>query len=206
MKRNFLHISLLITLIGALMSPINTGAAPQPLRTVTVSFTYSPLNVYDGRLTNSKAAFTLLQKFLFTLPSRTAGKYSFVNDVIGGKFHERDGFVWTTYGYAYGTCGAASLLHQLIRAAFFIDANGHQQPLFEIVQYKREINPTYGRYGAAIFIDLDGKRTSDFVWRLNPDYHGPIPRIGIHFKNLKGGGAVVTMSARYADELPRWGG
>src|SRR5574342_1535 len=90
--------------------------AEEPIlqRAISVSITYLPEHVYGGRLVNSKAAFTLLAKFLDSTTVIRSRVYSFIDDVLGGMFRQGDGFVWTAYGYAYGTCGAASLLNELI--------------------------------------------------------------------------------------------
>ncbi len=193
----FLMISIVWALCACLVGsipPTHAASEVSPLREVSVSFSYHPLQVYGGRLTNSKAALVLLYKLFARFPSEPnllKEPLSFVNDVIGGKFHQKDGFVWTDYGYAYGTCGAASLLNQLARTALFRGSDGRMRPLFLVLKYTRERNPTYGTFGAA-----------DYVWRLNPDYRGPVPRIAIRFHETKAGGGVVTMSMRYQGVFP----
>lgn len=198
--------SLLILFVGCVIavSAFEKTWANAPLqeRIYTVSITYQREQVYGGRLTNSKVAFGMLQKFFDTNPFvRRQKNFSFLMDALGSSMLPRQGYVMTMFGYGYGACGAPSLLNQLVNTAAFRDSDGREKPVFEVLVWKRENNRTYGAHGVAIFLDPAGKRTSDYKWRLNPSYDGPPPQLKITFIEIGQDEATVYMTMRYADEM-----
>src|SRR5262249_53270462 len=61
---------------------------------------------------------------------------------------------------------------------------------------------TYGKWGATIFIDsagMKGHQTKDYIWRLNPAYSGPPPKITTHFDMV---GETDSITMTYADVAP----
>lgn len=197
-------ISLVAVLCLAMTTLMPGGSARADSRlerTHSVSFTYEVQHVYAGRLVNAQAAFAMLQGFFDSNPFRSGVTYSFLRDVLRNTMLPDQGYVMTMYGFGYGACGAPSLLNQLVRTAMFRDEDGVERPVFEALEWTRENSATYGRYGVAIFLDLTGPRSKDYVWRLNPAYDGPPPRITIAFDENDPDAIVVTMTMHYADEI-----
>lgn len=206
-KRPFrLVMSLLAaSAFGAILVGSHTPSHAAALREHTVSIIYERQYVYGGRLINSKVAFEKLQEFFEGNPfaEQPYKTYSFLADVLKNTMLPRQGYVMTQYGFGYGACGAPSLLNELVATATFMDSDGTENPVFEAVAWTRERNPTYGPYGVAIYLDPEGKRTRDYRWRLNAAYDGPPPQITVSFEETGKDSAMVTLSMRYADELPR---
>lgn len=195
--RRIAAIPLALVLL-ALAAPARAGSPLE--REYSVMITYEAEHSYAGRLANARAAFAMLQAFFDSDPFAPGEEYSFLSDVLKNTMLPDQGYVMTQYGFGYGACGASSLLNHLARTAAFRDADGTEQPVFEVLQFTRERSPTYGRYGAAIFLDLEGPRSKDYVWRLNPAYDGPAPRIHISIDDINSDQVIVTMTMRYADE------
>jgi hypothetical protein len=199
MRLNRITLSLIALLLLAVL--VYPARASSPLaREHSVSISYEAEHTYAGRLTNARAAFAMLQVFFDSDPFAPGEQYSFLSDVLKNTLLPEQGYVMTQYGFGYGACGAPSLLNQLARTATFRDSDGTEQPVFEVLEFTRERSPTYGRYGAAIFLDLTGPRSKDYVWRLNPAYNGPAPHIQIAVDDADPAHVTVTMSMRYADE------
>ncbi|MCC7206751.1 MAG: hypothetical protein IT323_05565 [Anaerolineae bacterium] len=190
--------ALALIAVFAVAAPARAGSPLE--REYSVSIMYEAEHTYAGRLANARAAFAMLQVFFDSDPFAPDDEYSFLRDVLRNTMLPEQGYVMTQYGFGYGACGAPSLLNHLARTAVFLDADGTEQPVFEVIQFTRERNPTYGRYGAAIFLDLTGPRSKDYVWRLNPAYDGPMPRITITIDDADPEKVTVTMTMRYGDE------
>jgi hypothetical protein len=222
MSRTVFYVVMLVFTMQ-IMAVRSSVLAQKPLpynRETSVTIIYEKQHVYGGRLDNAKAAFARLTTFFDadpfvravaptgTEPHRTElarQPFSFLRDVLRSSMLPKQGFVVTQFGFGYGACGAPSLLHELVNTAMFKDADGEEKSVFEPLAWVRERNPTYGRYGVAIYLDPDlaGKRTKDYRWRLNPAYDGPPPRITITFSDdvaTLPGGAQATMTMRYGDE------
>jgi len=197
--RPLLTIFLALALIGA-VSPAAAGGLTTT-RTAEARITYYAQHVYGGRLTNAQAAFARFERWLAKNPFAERRTYSFTRDVLEDSMLEEQGFVDTAYGFGYGACGAPSLLNQLVHTARFIDSDGTEKPLFEVRRWTRERNPTYGPFGAAIYVDPTGKRASDYRWRINPAYDGATPKIEISFQMTGDKSAEVLMTVTYTDEI-----
>ncbi|GAB4546330.1 MAG: hypothetical protein OHK0023_05750 [Anaerolineae bacterium] len=198
--RRFTLILVLVIILSA-APPVNAAENTSLHREISVRITYATENVYGGRLENALASFTKLQAFFDGTVYGEARSYSFLKDVLQGNMTEADGFVNTYYGFGYGACGAPSLLNHLVHEATYRDSDGTIKPVLEMRRWKRERNPTYGKYGAAIFLDPQGTRSSDYMWRINPDYDGQLPRIRIDFERTGESSATVTMTMMYTDEI-----
>src|SRR5512143_3902705 len=92
-------ISAILTLvICLLMAPTVLAADPLNARVHAVSITYDRQQVYAGRLTNAKAAFAMLQRFLDTDPFAQKRNFSFLKDVLRGSMLPSQGYVMTMFG------------------------------------------------------------------------------------------------------------
>lgn len=206
-RKHFRFLAVLLCLMVAAALPLTfTAIRADDLagrtqrREAVATITYERKDVYAGRLSNSKAAFDLLQAFFDSNPFGKRITFSFLKDVLKSSMRRDQGFVNTPLGFGYGACGAPSLLNQLAHTAMFRDSDGQEKPLFEPRRWTRERNPTYGPHGVAIFLDPSGERSTDYRWRLNPAYDGPPPEIYIDFDERSPRSAVVTMTVIYADE------
>lgn len=197
--RPLLTVLLALALIGAV--PQAAASGPTTARTAEARITYYAQHVYGGRLTNAQASFARLEQWLAKNPFTQRRTYSFTGDVLEDSMLEEQGFVDTIYGFGYGACGAPSLLNQLVHTARFIDSDGAEKPLFEVRRWNRERNPTYGPFGAAIYVDPTGERDSDYRWRINPAYDGTTPKIEITFEVTGNKSAHAVMIVTYADEI-----
>jgi hypothetical protein len=173
---------IMILLAGTLVRPIHAQTQNNS-RVQRVEMTYVEADNYRNRLVNAKAAFDQLQSFVEKTDWQLGKTYSFLKGVLGGSFDPKFGYVMTEKGYAYGACGASSLLNHLVQTATFRDGNGVEHPVFQtVVVWTWNGDRTYGAYGATIYLDTTGKRkTKDYVWRLNPSYRGISPRITVSF-------------------------
>src|SRR5260221_3068541 len=175
----------------------DTSSDPSLLRTHTVGFVY--VTTYKNRLTNSQATVNIMQKFFDTVEWRQDQQYSFLRDVVHNNFKPDDGSVGTRLGYAYGSCGASSLLNKLVKTTKFRDSDGVLKPVFEtVVVHTWSGDKTYGKWGATTLLDPTGKKTEDYIWKLNPDYDGPPPKITTNFDMV---GETVSITMQYGDEV-----
>ena len=165
-----------------------------------VEMTYITADNYYNRLVNAEAAFNQLQLFLQTVNWQIGIDYSFLGNVIGGSFNPDNGYVMTEKGFAYGACGASSLLNRLVKSTTFKDADGKDQPVFQtVVDWTWTGDKTYGPYGAPIYLDKTGKRkTKDYIWQINSAYPGLSPQITLSFDPTTNT-AGLTMT--YSDAL-----
>jgi hypothetical protein len=198
-----LHLALPIglLLLLALLNPAQPARAQGRLRTHSVSLHYTADATYAGRLQNAEAAFRRLEIFLANDPFAQPKQYSFLNHVLQRSMVRGQGFVQTQYGFGYGACGAPSLLNQLAQTAYFIDSDGIERPVFEVLVWRPENSPTYGKYGAAIFLDLQGARSSDYVWQINPAYAGLPIRVSLSSEIGSSTEATFTLLLEYSDEF-----
>src|SRR5258708_7669467 len=175
----------------------DTSSDSSLIRTHTVGFVY--VTTYKNRLTNSQATVNIMQKFFDTVEWRQDQQYSFLRDVVHNNFKPDDGFVGTPLGYAYGSCGASSLLNKLVKTTKFRDSDGVLKPVFEtVVVHTWSGDKNYGKWGATNFLDPTGKKTEDYIWKLNPDYDGPPPKITTNFDMV---GETVSITMQYGDEV-----
>jgi hypothetical protein len=202
--RNRLYLALIAgALVWALPVFYGVHAAlatsPSLVRTYTVQMTYVQSDNYRNRLVNAKAAFDQLQAFFDTVTFKHGVNYSFLRDVLHGSLTPENGYVNTEKGYAFGACGASSLLNKLVQTATFRDQGGKEVPVFQAtLVWTWKGDKTYGKYGATIYLDPTGKRINkDYVWHLNPAYDGPAPRVTSQFDMDS---MAVSLTMTYADE------
>lgn len=166
-------------------------------KTHTVGFVY--VTTYQNRLANSHATVIQMQKFFDSVQWKPDYQYSFLRDVVHNNFTPDDGYVQTPLGFAYGSCGASSLLNKLAKTTMFRDTDGLLKPVFQtVVVHTWTGDKTYGKWGATIFLDPTGKKTEDFVWKLNPDYDGIPPKLTTNFDMV---GETVSITMQYSDEM-----
>src|SRR5258708_9655332 len=101
------------------------------LRTHTVGFVY--VTTYQNRLVNSQATVNVMQKFFDSVQWKQDQQYSFLRDVVHNNFRPDDGFVGTPLGFAYGSCGASSLLNKVVKTTQFPDSDRLLKPVFQTV-------------------------------------------------------------------------
>lgn len=189
------------TLIIALLlmaTAARTAHAAQGTRIQRIEMSYVEADNYRNRLVNAEAAFDQLQTFFDKVQWQPGKSYSFLRMVLGGTFDPKFGYVMTEKGYAYGACGASSLLNQLVQTATFKDSSATEQPVFQtVVVWTWTGDKTYGEYGATIYLDTTGKRkTKDYVWKLNPAYRGVLPKITLGFDKTK---STAHLMMTYSD-------
>src|SRR5215468_5787224 len=106
----FVVVVAALALVGALHPQPAAAGTPSLAVTHKVAFKY--VTKYKGRLINAEAAFNQLQKFLDTVEWKENRQYSFNRDVLHNNLRTEDGYVNTPLGYAFGACGAPSLLNK----------------------------------------------------------------------------------------------
>jgi hypothetical protein len=194
---------MLIALLGFALHDAMPARADSPslMRTQAVQMTYVRADNYKNRLINARAAFDQMQVFFDKVEFKRGFNYSFLRDVLHGSMMPSQGYVNTPKGYAYGACGATSVLNQLVQTATFRDSDGKEKPVFQTIMiWTWKGDKTYGKYGATIFLDPTGVKNKDYIWRLNPAYDGPPPKITGQF-DMDAETVYLTMT--YADEPPR---
>ena len=203
--RNRLYLALIaVALVLALpvFYGVHTALATSPslTRTYTVQMTYVQSDNYRNRLVNAKVAFDQLQAFFDKVTFKRGVNYSFLRDVLHGSLTPEKGYVNTEKGYAFGACGASSLLNRLVQTATFRDKDGNEAPVFQAsLVWTWKGDKTYGKYGATIYLDPTGKRINkDYVWHLNLAYDGPAPHVTSQFDL---GTMTVSLTMTYADEV-----
>jgi hypothetical protein len=196
----FIAAALLFALPVSYSVHVALATSPSLTRTYTVQMTYVRSDNYKNRLVNARAAFDQLQAFFDRVTFKRGVNYSFLHDVLHDNMTPEKGYVNTEKGYAFGACGASSLLNKLVQTATFRDKDGKVKPVFQaILVWTWKGDKTYGKYGATIYLDLTGKRINkDYVWRLNPAYDGPSPRITSQFDM---DAMTVSLTMSYADEV-----
>ncbi len=203
--RQRLHLAiagglLLLTAIGLFNVRTVSADSPSLQRTYTVGFVY--VTTYKNRLQNALAAVNQMQQFFDSVQWQQGQQYSFLRDIVHNSFRSEDGYVDTPLGFGYGSCGASSLLNKLVKTAKFRDKDGVEKPVFEsVLVWTWRGDKTYGKWGATIFIDpagLKGHQTKDYVWRLNPAYSGPPPKLTTHFDMV---GETDSVTMEYADAI-----
>jgi hypothetical protein len=176
-------LMIILILFGGAIHAVGASTPKEAERRHYIEMDYVEADNYPNRLVNARAAFDQLQAFFDTVEWQPNKRYSFLNHVLHGTFDPKAGYVMTEKGYAYGACGAPSLLNHLVQTATFRDWDGSVQPVFQAVSvWTWTGDDTYGPYGATIYLDTTGTRiTKDYVWKLNPAYHGRAPKITIAF-------------------------
>ncbi len=194
------YVFLLLLVLACLAQATSSVRADSPQQRVfTVSMTYPEKN-YRNRLVNAAAGFDQLQHFFDTVQWKPNFSYSFLRDVLHNSLKADAGFVMTEEGYGYGLCGASSLLNRFVQTATFQDGSGKEQPLFQaVLVWTWNGDPTYGKYGATVYLDNTGtKKNKDYVWILNPAYHGLAPQMMVHF-TLED--RTVKLTGTYSDSV-----
>src|SRR5579862_5556248 len=102
----------LIVFIG--ITPVSIHAQGTT-RTQHVEMTYIAADNYKNRLVNAEAGFNQLKAFFAQVDWKPGISYSFLKDVLGGGFKAKNGYVMTEKGYAYGACGASTILNKLVQ-------------------------------------------------------------------------------------------
>ncbi len=193
-------IVMLIPLVAlGLYGPQTARADDSSLvRTASVEMKYVRGDNYKNRLINAKAAVDQMQAFFGQVEFKRGVNYYFLRDVLHNSMNPSQGYVNTPKGYAYGACGASSVLNKLVQTVKFRDSDGVEKPVFQtILVWTWKGDKTYGQYGATIFLDPRGVRNKDYVWRVNPAYDGPTPSITARFEM---DAESVTLDITYGDE------
>jgi hypothetical protein len=194
----FMVVVLAALVLNGVLHP-QPAAAGNPSLAVTYKVGFKYFSKYKGRLVNAEVAFKQLQKFLDTVEWNPKRQYSFNRDVLHNNLRESDGYVNTPLGYAFGACGAPSLLNKMVKTATFWDADGKEKPVFQTVMvWTWRGDKTYEQYGATIFLDPGGPHNRDYVWKLNPEYNGAAPKLKINFDPKA---ETVDMTMEYSNEI-----
>jgi hypothetical protein len=191
----------LAVLVSLMLVPLNPAHGdPSLSRVYTETVTYDESNADPGRLHNAEIGFRQLQAFFDTVQFQPGVEYSFNQDVLHDAIPRNLGYVDTKSGYGDGINGAASLLNALIHRALFWDSDGNQKPVFEPVHASPIKNDKlFGVYAVMIYLDGSGAQSRDYVWRLNPAYSGPSPRITSYFDEEA---VAASLTMTYADKAP----
>jgi Beta-lactamase enzyme family len=202
-KRLYLAAAItLIPLVALILSEAPTARADDASlsRTITVEMKYVRGDNYKNRLINAQAAFNQMNDFFGRVEFKRGFNYSFLRDVLQGSMMPEQGYVNTPKGYAFGACGASSVLNKLVQTAMFRDSDGKEKNVFQTIMiWTWKGDKTYGQYGATIFLDPSGVRSKDYIWHLNPAYDGPPPKITAQFDMAA---ETVTLTMAYGDEPP----
>jgi hypothetical protein len=201
-----IHYAKILWLCGLMaVSAINPLAPPTRAadltRTHTESMSFAGQHDDPARLVNTQVALKQLQRFFDNVQFQPGVEYSFIHDVLQDSLSHSRGFVETRSGsFGNGISSVASLLNALVHQARFWDKNGTPQTVFEEVNAKSVKNDSaIGAYSVLIFLDPGNVRSYDYVWRLNPTYSGPPPRIVARFDETT---YTASLTVTYADQTP----
>ncbi len=172
----------IICLLTQMPAAVQVDSAPPDLtRTYSARIAFPP---DPSKAEHTQAVFVALQNFFETVQFYQAVNYSLIHNVGPGNARLSDADL----------CSAATLLDNVVRNAVFRDGDQVEKAVFQSLGLVESAVPdSYCR--VQITLDPAGKRTIDYVWRLNPNYDGPPP----HF-TLQIGANSALLTLTYGDK------
>ncbi len=190
--RPFMNIRAML-LLAFLLPILPAQAQASRLTTVTIDYADS---LSSPQIANGKIAFRQMQAFFDATPLKSGVAYSFTHDVLTNPLQQ--GYIDAAGGFGDGISAAASALNMLVHKTWFWGQDGIERPLFEQVHATTvRDDKVFGVF--AVALTLEAAKPSDYLWRVNPAYDGPAPRIS---SELNTATAMIQLSVTFADECP----